>query len=243
MPICSEVTGLQDLWPPYAWVRLFSMGSASTGTCVPTGDGPKISCLLCNVWPWQKASCNWNASRSSVADPQWETAHSKTIMMSRIVHGLIAVPSGPPISIPSEEKTRGHNLQFLQAHCRILAYQHSIFPSGICLWNHLPASVVSPVSLDQFRNKLSNRHSVNPASHFFFFFTRSYFTSTCIYTFFFQEHCLLIVLPHVVRWYSSREVVLSRKKKKKNISSGWRFELMTVRPIVLLEVHCQYWVK
>ena len=94
-------------------------------------------------------------------DLQWQTlserrAHSKTIMMYRIVHGLIAIPSGPPIFIPSGVTTRGHNLQFLQPHCRILAYQHSFFPSSICLWNHLPASVVSAVSLDQFRNKLSN---------------------------------------------------------------------------------------
>ena len=94
-------------------------------------------------------------------DLQWQTlserrAHSKTIMMYRIVFGLIAIPSGPPIFLPLGSSTRGHNLLFLQPHCRILAYQNSFFPSGIRLWNHLPASVVSTVSLDQFRNRLSN---------------------------------------------------------------------------------------
>ena len=33
----------------------------------------------------------------------------------------------------------GHCMQFVQLHCRILAYQYSFFPSGICLWNQLPA--------------------------------------------------------------------------------------------------------
>ena len=48
----------------------------------------------------------------------------------------------------------GHHLQFKQKHCRILPYQHSFFPSVICNWNTLPASVVSAQSLEIFRSRL-----------------------------------------------------------------------------------------
>lgn len=94
-------------------------------------------------------------------DLQWSTlrerrAHNKAIMMYRIVNCLVAIPSGPPIFIPSGDSTRGHCMQFVQLHCRILAYQHSFFPSGICLWNNLPDQVVSAASLAQFRSKLSH---------------------------------------------------------------------------------------
>ena len=94
-------------------------------------------------------------------DLQWSTlrerrAHNKAVMMYRIVNDLVAIPSGPPILIPPGDSTRGHCLQFVQLHCRILAYQHSFFPSGICLCNKLPDQVVSAASLAQFRSKLSH---------------------------------------------------------------------------------------
>ncbi|XP_072048705.1 uncharacterized protein [Amphiura filiformis] len=93
-------------------------------------------------------------------DLQWKTlyerrAHNKVIMLYRIVYGLVAIPSGPPLFIPSTVSTRGHPMQYRQQHCRILAYQHSFFPSTICLWNQLPASVVSAESLDSFRSRLN----------------------------------------------------------------------------------------
>ena len=92
-------------------------------------------------------------------DLQWKTlcdrrAHSKVIMLYRIVHGLVAIPAGPPFFYPASEVTRGHSMQFRQQHCRIIAYQQSFFPSVISLWNHLPATVVSAESLDQFRCRL-----------------------------------------------------------------------------------------
>ena len=60
-------------------------------------------------------------------DLQWSTfrerrAPNKAVMMYRIVNDLVAIPSGPPILIPSGDSTRGHCLQFVQLHCRILAY-------------------------------------------------------------------------------------------------------------------------
>ena len=92
---------------------------------------------------------------------QWKTlcerrAHNKVIMLYRIVHGLVAIPSGPPFFYPSSGLTRGHStcMQFRQQHCRIIAYQQSFFPSVVSLWNQLPATVVSAESLDQFKSKL-----------------------------------------------------------------------------------------
>ncbi|XP_072032894.1 uncharacterized protein [Amphiura filiformis] len=91
---------------------------------------------------------------------QWQSlnerrAHNKVTMLYRIVHGLVAIPSGPPYFIPATNTTRGHHLQFRQQHCRIQSYQFSFFPSVICLWNTLPASVVSSPSLETFRSRLS----------------------------------------------------------------------------------------
>lgn len=93
-------------------------------------------------------------------DLQWKTmnerrAHNKVIMLYRIVHGLVAIPPGQPYFTPTSVSTRGHAMQFQQQHCRILAYQHSFFPSVVCLWNQLPAVVVSAQSLEQFRTQLS----------------------------------------------------------------------------------------
>ena len=92
-------------------------------------------------------------------DLQWKTlcerrVHNKVIMLYRIVHGLVAIPSGPPFFYPSSGLTRGHSMQFRQQHCRIIAYQQSFFPSVVSLWNQLPATVVSAEFLDQFKSKL-----------------------------------------------------------------------------------------
>ena len=93
---------------------------------------------------------------------QWQTlqerrAHSKVIMLYRIVNGLVAIPAGPPFLYPSLDlhATRGHNQQFRRQHCRILTYQHSFFPSAVCMWNVLPATVVAAPSLDSFRSRLT----------------------------------------------------------------------------------------
>ena len=101
-------------------------------------------------------------------DLQWQTlgkrqAHSKTIMMYRIVHGLIAIPSGRPIFLPSGTTTRGYNLQFLP-HCRILAYQHSFFPSGSVLPVESSPSLRSPGGTDLERGSMGVCRGHDPFS-------------------------------------------------------------------------------
>ena len=92
---------------------------------------------------------------------QWQSlnerrAHSKTIMLYRIMNCLVAIPAAPPYVFLSSEGTRGHHLQLRQQHCRILTYQHSFFPSVVHLWNALPAEVVSASSIEAFKHHLSS---------------------------------------------------------------------------------------
>ena len=82
-------------------------------------------------------------------------AHSKVIMLYRIMNGLVAIPAAPPYLYPAPGGTRGHDLQLRQQHCRILAYQHSYFPSVVCLWNALPTTVVKVPSAEAFKGRLS----------------------------------------------------------------------------------------
>ena len=73
---------------------------------------------------------------------QWQSlqerrAHSKVIMLYRIINGFVAIPAAPPLLYPSPDLTRGHHQQFRQQHCRILTFQHSFFPSVVCLYGML----------------------------------------------------------------------------------------------------------
>ena len=84
------------------------------------------------------------------------TYDNKVIMLYRIMNGLVAIPAAPPYIFPASGGTRGHHLQIRQHHCRILAYQHSFFPSVVCLWNALPTEVVSAPSIEVFKHRLSS---------------------------------------------------------------------------------------
>ena len=103
--------------------------------------------------------------RSSVAQMlhnlHWQSlqerrAHNKAIMLYKIINGLVAIPAAPPQSYLSHasDLTRGHHIQLRQHHCRILSYQHSFFPSVVCIWNGLPTTVLSAPSLESFRSSL-----------------------------------------------------------------------------------------
>ena len=70
---------------------------------------------------------------------QWTTlqerrAQAKAVMMYRVVHQLIDIPSYllVPIIPP-----RGNNITFLAPYARTLILQRSFFPDGIRIWNSL----------------------------------------------------------------------------------------------------------
>ena len=77
-------------------------------------------------------------------------------MLYRIMNGLVAIPAAQPYLYPSSGRTRGHHLQLRQQNCRISVYQHSYFPSVVCLWNVLPSTAVSAPSIEVFKSRLSS---------------------------------------------------------------------------------------
>jgi hypothetical protein len=81
---------------------------------------------------------------------------AKLVMLYRVVHQLVAIPSTLLIPVSAATATtRGHPARFLLPHTRILAYQHSFFPSTIKLWNGLPATTVLVEGLVPFKAALS----------------------------------------------------------------------------------------
>ena len=92
-------------------------------------------------------------------DLNWETLQSrrskvKVIHLYKITNHLIDIPSRPNL-IPTGASTRGHNIKFLQPHCRTMVYQFSFFPSAIRKWNSLPTQLVSLPTLEGFRQALT----------------------------------------------------------------------------------------
>ena len=54
--------------------------------------------------------------------------------------------------------TRGHHLKFIQLQARVHVFLHSFLPATICLWNSLPANMVSSLTIDNFKTKLIHAH-------------------------------------------------------------------------------------
>ena len=107
---------------------------------------------------------------------KWQTlserrAHSKVIMLYRIMNDHVAIAAEPPYLYPAAEGTRGHHLQLRQHHCRIAAYQHSFFPSVVCLWNALPTTVVSAPSTENtaFLRSLSVKRKLQLKGNYIFY--------------------------------------------------------------------------
>ena len=76
----------------------------------------------------------------------------KTVMLYRIVHQLIAIPT-TPFLIPGRS-FRGHDMIFMIPQSSVNAHLHSFFPSAIRLWNQLPSITVSAPSLETFKDRL-----------------------------------------------------------------------------------------
>ena len=105
---------------------------------------------------------------------KWQTlserrAHSKVIMLYRIMNGLVAIPAAQPYQYSSSGRTRGHHLQLRQQNCRISVYQHSYFPSVVCLWNVLPSySGVGPIYRGLQEPPLFSHSSLSDRCCFFY---------------------------------------------------------------------------
>jgi hypothetical protein len=78
---------------------------------------------------------------------QQRRTNTKVVMMYRIVHHLIAIPSQMYLT-PATTRTRGHGQKFQIPFSRIQCHQNSYFPSAIRTWNNLPAVLISVPTLE-----------------------------------------------------------------------------------------------
>ena len=75
-------------------------------------------------------------------------------MFFKILNDLVQMPQHHLTpALPS--KTRGYNQKFQIPFSRLRTHQQSFFPSTIRLWNNLPSSVVSAMTLEGFKDNLS----------------------------------------------------------------------------------------
>ena len=108
--------------------------------------------------------CNNYSRYNSVTDMlnmlNWQSLEqrrnqAKSIMFYKIINNIVSVNFHQYLQ-PSVAITRGHHLRFIQLQARVDVYLHSFLPSTICLWNSLPANVVSSLTIDNFKNKLTS---------------------------------------------------------------------------------------
>ena len=62
--------------------------------------------------------------------------HYSLVMMYKIVHGLVVIPTTPYL-LPASYDTRGHSSEFLVPSTRVNAFRYSYFPATIMSWNGL----------------------------------------------------------------------------------------------------------
>ena len=80
---------------------------------------------------------------------------AKVIMLYRIVHQTVAIPSQPYL-IPrgASSSTRGHDQRFQVPYSRLQCHQQSFIPSTIRLWNNIPSAAVEASTIDAFKGSL-----------------------------------------------------------------------------------------
>ena len=108
--------------------------------------------------------CNNYSRYNSVTDMlnmlNWQSLEqrrnqAKSIMLYKIINNIVSINFHQYLQ-PSVVITRGHHLRFIQLQARVDVYLHSFLPSTIRLWNSLPANVVSLLTIDNFKNKLTS---------------------------------------------------------------------------------------
>ena len=82
---------------------------------------------------------------------QGRRAQTKVYMMYRIVYSLVDIPSS---HLSLSLSLRGHNMKFLIPYAKTFTYQRSVFPDTIIMWNSLPQTVVSCLTLASFREEV-----------------------------------------------------------------------------------------
>ena len=78
----------------------------------------------------------------------------KLLMLFKLIHGLVAIPS--ITLIPMASHTRGHSHRYYIPPVRTETYLHSFLPSAIKLWNNLPQSLTEISNIDNFKLQLEH---------------------------------------------------------------------------------------
>ena len=103
--------------------------------------------FACNVY--QRTSSVTPLLKELQWQPLRERRHqAKIIMTYKILHNLIDIPSSLYTQATLRATTRGHQFRLRQFPTRILAYQHSFFPSSVKLWNLVPHEVATSPTID-----------------------------------------------------------------------------------------------
>ena len=160
----------------------------------------------------EENTCRFHPNTSSVTPMlqqlQWPTlqerrAQAKVYMMYRIVYSLVDIPSShltPTLSV------RGHNMKFLIPYARTFTYQRSFFPDTIRMWNSLPETVVSCLTLDSFREECNPSDSARLVLNDFNSTVNRYFS-----------HHLMIVPAPPMHQYDDTPMMVSVLYWKKNM--------------------------
>ena len=78
----------------------------------------------------------------------------KLLMLFKLIHGLVVIPS---ITLtPIASLTRGHSHRYYIPPVRTETYLHSFLPSVIKLWNNLPQSLTEISNIDNFKLQLEH---------------------------------------------------------------------------------------
>ena len=82
--------------------------------------------------------------------------HRNLTMCFKIVHRLVDIPFDMFFKFAGSTSTRGHPLKLLYPDARINARAHAFPVRIVSLWNRLPANIVLPANLKQFKMAIKN---------------------------------------------------------------------------------------
>ena len=79
---------------------------------------------------------------------------AKTMMLYKIINGLVDATPKRPWLTPTPRQLRGHEQKFQTPSCKTNILKTSFFPSAIRLWNDAPADTIKAVTPQAFRTNI-----------------------------------------------------------------------------------------
>ena len=109
---------------------------------------------------------------------------SRLVMLYKITHAIVAIPSTPYLAIATGPVRRNHSFVYTQKHSKANYQLYSYLPRTIVQWNRLPAFVVEVPPIDTlgqpspeaFKNRLQTVDLLVNSIHMFFTYAPMYIT-------------------------------------------------------------------